>query len=199
MAGHLYLTANVPKKEGSSCSGWPLSSSWAQRHQFCNKYEGYGDLCNCHNPVSISRPQTLNIFENIKNVPTIIVASKRALCLYRCLKQLIATEGSNPQNTLVVADGPTQELRDLVALFKLKFSGHDSGAANVTLRITRHYKFVFDSAFTFFPETDMVIILEEDLEVAPDFYRYFSQTAPLLRSDPTLYCVSAWNDYSQRH
>ncbi|CAL4123384.1 unnamed protein product, partial [Meganyctiphanes norvegica] len=59
MAGNLYLTANVPKKEGSRCSSWPSSSSWAQRHQFCDKYEGYGDLCSCHNPVSISRPQTL--------------------------------------------------------------------------------------------------------------------------------------------
>ena len=39
-----------------------------------------------------------------------------------------------------------------------------------------------------------MIILEEDLDVAPDFFSYFSQTLDLLEQDPTLYCVSAWND-----
>lgn len=34
----------------------------------------------------------------------------------------------------------------------------------------------------------------DDLDVAPDFYEYFSATYPILRSDPTLWCVSAWND-----
>ena len=74
-----------------------------------------------------------------------------------------------------------------------------------------------------------VIIVEDDLEVSPDFFEYFSGTLPLLRSkfyrvvsffchilprppiiietkylqhlvkfvvrsDPSLWCVSAWND-----
>lgn len=37
-------------------------------------------------------------------------------------------------------------------------------------------------------------IISDDLDVAPDFYEYFSATYPILRSDPTLWCVSAWND-----
>lgn len=32
------------------------------------------------------------------------------------------------------------------------------------------------------------------LQVAPDFFEYFRATLPLLRSDPSLWCVSAWND-----
>ena len=39
-----------------------------------------------------------------------------------------------------------------------------------------------------------VIIVEDDLEIAPDFYEYFSATLPVLRADPSLWCVSAWND-----
>ena len=35
-------------------------------------------------------------------------------------------------------------------------------------------------------------------QVAPDFFDYFEATAPLLYSDPTLFCVSAWNDNGQR-
>ena len=41
-------------------------------------------------------------------------------------------------------------------------------------------------------------MLEEDLEIAPDFFDYFAATAPLL-DDPTenLLGVSAWNDNGQ--
>ena len=43
-----------------------------------------------------------------------------------------------------------------------------------------------------------VIILEEDLEVAPDSFDYFAAAAPLL-DDPAerLLAVSAWNDNGQ--
>ena len=42
-----------------------------------------------------------------------------------------------------------------------------------------------------------VIILEEDIEIAPDFFSYFTNTAPLLEADPTLLAVSAFNDNGQ--
>lgn len=33
--------------------------------------------------------------------------------------------------------------------------------------------------------------------MAPDFFSYFDNTAPLLWKDPTLFCISAWNDNGQ--
>lgn len=39
-----------------------------------------------------------------------------------------------------------------------------------------------------------VVILEEDLEVAPDFFSYFEAVALLLDQDPRLLAASAWND-----
>jgi alpha-1,3-mannosyl-glycoprotein beta-1,2-N-acetylglucosaminyltransferase len=39
-----------------------------------------------------------------------------------------------------------------------------------------------------------VIILEEDLEIASDFFSYFLAVAPLLDKDPSLLAASAWND-----
>lgn len=41
---------------------------------------------------------------------------------------------------------------------------------------------------------DQVIIIEDDIEVAPDFFTYFEAFTPLLRQDTTLLCVSSWND-----
>ena len=34
----------------------------------------------------------------------------------------------------------------------------------------------------------------DDLLVSPDFYSYFSSLRFLLDSDPSVWCVSAWND-----
>ena len=34
----------------------------------------------------------------------------------------------------------------------------------------------------------------DDLDVSPDFFEYFKAMFPILHSDPTLWCVSAWND-----
>uniref|UniRef100_A0A915PR58 Alpha-1,3-mannosyl-glycoprotein 2-beta-N-acetylglucosaminyltransferase n=1 Tax=Setaria digitata TaxID=48799 RepID=A0A915PR58_9BILA len=60
-------------------------------------------------------------------------------------------------------------------------------------RIARHYKlglsYVFDKL-----NHSTVIITEDDLDIAPDFFEYFSATRPLLSVDKSLYCVSAWND-----
>merc|ERR1719204_855580 len=39
-----------------------------------------------------------------------------------------------------------------------------------------------------------VIFLEEDMEIAPDFFSYFESMLVLLRGDPEVFCVSAWND-----
>ena len=59
--------------------------------------------------------------------------------------------------------------------------------------IARHYRWalsqVFDVLFY-----SAVIIVEDDLEIAPDFFDYFAATRPLLDQDDTLMAVSAWND-----
>ena len=39
-----------------------------------------------------------------------------------------------------------------------------------------------------------VVVAEDDLLFAPDFMDYFLATAPALDVDPTLWCISAWND-----
>lgn len=39
-----------------------------------------------------------------------------------------------------------------------------------------------------------VCCVSDDLEVAPDFFSYFSALRRLLDKDDSLWCVSAWND-----
>lgn len=60
-------------------------------------------------------------------------------------------------------------------------------------RISRHYRLGLDHIFHEL-KLGSVIITEDDLEIAPDFFDYFSGTRWLLDADKSLYCVSAWND-----
>ncbi len=66
-------------------------------------------------------------------------------------------------------------------------------------RITQHYRASLTATFNIFPSARHAIVLEEDLDVSPDFFSFFSQTLRLLEEDPTLYCVSAWNDQGYEH
>lgn len=60
-------------------------------------------------------------------------------------------------------------------------------------KIARHYGWALNQMFFNF-NFSSVIIVEDDLEISPDFYEYFLGTYPLLQKDSTLWCVSAWND-----
>lgn len=60
-------------------------------------------------------------------------------------------------------------------------------------KISRHYRWALNQVFKTLSHSSVVIV-EDDLEVAPDFFEYFQALLPLLKSDPSLWCVSAWND-----
>merc|ERR1711938_296549 len=64
-------------------------------------------------------------------------------------------------------------------------------------KLSRHFKGALAAAFEG-GATRRVIVLEEDLQVAPDFFGFFAATAPLLDADATLLAASAWNDNGQR-
>jgi len=60
-------------------------------------------------------------------------------------------------------------------------------------KIARHYGWALNEIFYNF-NFGSVIIVEDDLDIAPDFFEYFLGTHHLLKEDPTLWCISAWND-----
>lgn len=60
-------------------------------------------------------------------------------------------------------------------------------------KIARHYKWALDQVFQVF-NYETVIIVEDDLDLSPDFFEYFRSLYPILKADSSLWCVSAWND-----
>eukprot|EP01104_Vermistella_antarctica_P010496 TRINITY_DN2807_c0_g1_i2.p1 TRINITY_DN2807_c0_g1~~TRINITY_DN2807_c0_g1_i2.p1 ORF type:complete len:473 (-),score=88.79 TRINITY_DN2807_c0_g1_i2:27-1445(-) len=63
--------------------------------------------------------------------------------------------------------------------------------------IAQHYGWALTRVFDLLGY-DGVIILEEDLEIAPDFFEYMLTGWRLLEEDPSLYAVSAWNDLGEK-
>ncbi len=59
--------------------------------------------------------------------------------------------------------------------------------------IAEHFRFAMAVAFGVLGH-EKVIFIEDDLLPAPDFLQLFKQAAPLLDRDPSLFCVSSWND-----
>ncbi|XP_063389868.1 alpha-1,3-mannosyl-glycoprotein 2-beta-N-acetylglucosaminyltransferase-like [Cydia fagiglandana] len=60
-----------------------------------------------------------------------------------------------------------------------------------------HYKYALNYVFKTLKHK-AVIILEDNLDISPDFFEYFLGTYPLLKKDPSIWCVSAWNDNGNR-
>ncbi|KRT83747.1 hypothetical protein AMK59_4564 [Oryctes borbonicus] len=142
---------------------------------------------------------------NIFVIPILVFACNR-VSVSRCLDQLIRYRPNPDQFPIIVSqDCNHKETTDVINKYgsqvtlikqpdqsdievlpqEKKFKGY--------FKIARHYGWALNQTFFNF-NFDAVIIVEDDLEVAPDFFEYFTATYPLLLEDPTLWCISAWND-----
>ncbi|XP_050091968.1 uncharacterized protein LOC126575360 [Anopheles aquasalis] len=137
-------------------------------------------------------------------IPVIVFACNR-ISVNKCLDDLIRYRPSPEQFPIIVSqdcdDEPTRNTilsyKDEVTLIQQP----DQSDIPVPLKekkykgyykISRHYGWALRTVFR--QGFDSVIIVEDDLSVAPDFYEYFLGTYPVLKRDRSLWCVSAWND-----
>jgi len=139
-------------------------------------------------------------------ITVLLIACNRAEALRRSLDLLLQHRPSAERFPIVVSQDcghePTREAilsygDQLTLIEQPDLSPIDVPAKERKFKgyfyIARHYKWALDTVFAE-PSRETVIIVEDDLDIAPDFYSYFAATEPLLRSDPSLWCVSAWND-----
>ncbi|KAF4517851.1 hypothetical protein B566_EDAN011776 [Ephemera danica] len=144
--------------------------------------------------------------QNTEPVIAVLVFSCNRVTVTRCLDQLIKFRPSKQQFPIVVTqDCAHQPTADAIASYgdlithiqqpdqsdiivppkEKKFKGY--------FKIARHYGWALNETF-FRLNYETVIVVEDDLDVAPDFFEYFLGTHPLLRQDRSIFCVSAWND-----
>jgi GNT-I family len=123
---------------------------------------------------------------------------------------------------IISQDGKNEEVRAVIEEYQQKFAhlssvGDSNKIANIPLlriehtsalrgsknayeALAKHYGWALQKVFSESAAINLptapqrVIILEEDIHIAPDFFSYFQVLAPLLDRDPTLFAISAFND-----
>uniref|UniRef100_A0A0N5AA13 Alpha-1,3-mannosyl-glycoprotein 2-beta-N-acetylglucosaminyltransferase n=1 Tax=Syphacia muris TaxID=451379 RepID=A0A0N5AA13_9BILA len=141
-------------------------------------------------------------------IPVLVFVCNRAQALKQHVDKLLKYRPSSDLYPIIISqDCDSNEVTEVVRSYgsAVHYIKHLSGEkANIEVgpdhqryityyMIARHYKLGLDYVFNNKSYTS-VIITEDDLDIAPDFFNYFSSTRELLDKDPTLFCVSAWND-----
>lgn len=151
----------------------------------------------------------VNVAQKIEDdkfvIPIVITACNRP-SVSRCLDKLFSVRDSQVDQfpVIVSQDCGDQATADVLNGYgdKITFVKHppepvpQGVKSNLVgyYKISSHYKFAINQAFQHFPSADSIIILEDDIEIAPDFLTYFKSMHELLKNDETLWCASAWND-----
>lgn len=188
----------------SSCE-WPREERVAssRRSAFCSATDGYPDVCRCDSADSIAfQPRTMKdsqfAIAGRLTVPVAIIASNRPFYLKKMIQCLLNTTGVDPNLITVFVDGIYDEPVKVAKLYGLYVVQHiPTGHRNS--KVSQHYKSTISAIFSLHSDADYAVIIEEDLLLAPDFFSFIAQTLPLLNRDPTLYCISAWNDLGYTH
>jgi alpha-1,3-mannosyl-glycoprotein beta-1,2-N-acetylglucosaminyltransferase len=115
---------------------------------------------------------------------------------------------------VVSQDGHDPEVANVIKNFKMKFENkgvpflhiqhpkslRGSIMMNQSYRaVARHYGWALKSLFHgridgLLTIPQRVMVLEEDIHIAPDFFDYFQATSKILDEDPSLFAVSAFSD-----
>nr|XP_053634675.1 protein O-linked-mannose beta-1,2-N-acetylglucosaminyltransferase 1-like [Cherax quadricarinatus] len=180
--------------------GWYSAAGMKERATFCETYDGYGDFCKCDDPPWSPYPQRKVEYKMQEAIPVAIVTARRLPYVLRQVGQVWASPGGTNTPITIFVDGYNPEAQALAALLQVPVIHHYNPApSRSSARINEHIKFALREVFKSYPTANLSIILEDDLQLAPDFIPYFHQTAPLLKSDPYLIFVNAYNYNSFAH
>ncbi|XP_063595786.1 protein O-linked-mannose beta-1,2-N-acetylglucosaminyltransferase 1-like [Penaeus indicus] len=177
------------------CPQWPDTEPWQRRREFCSKYEQYGDLCSCSSPNLIDFRDTKIENSQIEKA-VIVVLAHRVASFYKSLKTVAAARGFNRSRFEVFTPAPHAELSEFLQLVGLPLTVTHEDSEFVATLITKQFVFMIEFVLRKYEDADLLIFLEEDVSVSPDFFIYLNRTARLLQDDPSLFCVSAHNDLS---
>ena len=150
-------------------------------------------------------PAAADWSSSLPNAAIVVLTYNRPTYLRRTLDALVQAEGAAHFSLFVSQDGSEPDLSSLTAeyaahgltLLRRERRALLSPEQPGTAYLAQHYAFAFDSVLLHRNHSH-VVVLEDDLLVSPDFLILMRDTAPLLASDPTVFCVSSWHDNGRR-
>ncbi|CAJ0592417.1 unnamed protein product [Cylicocyclus nassatus] len=146
-------------------------------------------------------------------IPVVVFVCNRPAAVSGLVRRLLSLRPSEYLFPIIVSQDcdniPVQrsvaEFREQISYIKHKSAQQDNVVVPKQHKkfaayyyIARHYKLALTQIFDV-QNYSTVILLEDDLDVADDFFEYFSATRYLLDKDSMLWCVSAWNDNGKSH
>ncbi|GMH13479.1 hypothetical protein Nepgr_015320 [Nepenthes gracilis] len=139
----------------------------------------------------------------------VVMACNRADYLERTIKSILKYHDSveSKYPLFISQDGSDLQVKNKALGYnKISYMQHlDYGPVQTErpgeliayYKIASHYKWVLDKLF-YQHNFSKVVILEDDMEIAPDFFEYFEAAAGLLDKDKSIMAVSSWNDNGQK-
>eukprot|EP00760_Papus_ankaliazontas_P029621 PhM_4_TR4320/c0_g1_i1/m.35209/K00726/MGAT1; alpha-1,3-mannosyl-glycoprotein beta-1,2-N-acetylglucosaminyltransferase len=143
---------------------------------------------------------------NLRDAAVVILCYNRPDYLSDTLKGMYRAAFASELAVYVSQDGHDEAVADMMRMWKKKrtithmqhpqipLAQLPYHASPSTQRLARHYKWALDKLFHEHNHTH-VIILEDDMVISHDLFSFFEQTAPVMDADPTVWCVSSWNDF----
>ncbi|KHJ85971.1 hypothetical protein OESDEN_14292, partial [Oesophagostomum dentatum] len=105
-----------------------------------------------------------------------------------CLESLMQQEGLNTQMVIVVYNKEYPENAELASLFHVKSLPVNASDGYNSLILS-----ALSAAFVVFPSATTVAVIEEDIQLSPDWLYYLSQTLPVLLSDSSIDVIHTFN------
>jgi hypothetical protein len=117
------------------------------------------------------------------------------------LESLLSIRGIVKSQVTLYQDGADPDVKRVAVEAGINVKQHMDNQNRVgqegAAQIARHYRWTFTSIFDDHPNAEYAIVVEDDMIFAPDFLTYFVQLAPLYAKDPSIYCITSWNDNAQ--
>ncbi|GAB4822166.1 hypothetical protein N2152v2_009212 [Parachlorella kessleri] len=145
----------------------------------------------------------------LENPAVIVFCYNRVGYLNQTLHSLANLTGLERYTVYVSQDGNDTRVEQLVSGLSSTLFGRGVARAFVhwmrprvpqlsdkqpgTAWLAQHYGWGLERVFMEQGHSHAIIV-EDDMLFSPDFLSYFEATAPLLDADPTLWCISSWND-----
>ena len=118
---------------------------------------------------------------------------------------VISQDGSHPKVTSVIQEFKASFAKINIPVVHLQHQSSLRRGSNAYEALAVHYGWALQQVFSgkavdpSSVQPQRVVILEEDLHIAPDFFDYFTALAPILDQDLSLLAISAFNDNGFEH
>lgn len=164
-----------------------------KRWNFCQNHEAHGKFCDFSGFFQKKKLNwNISFLNNIlDDVPVIITAGNRPQYLSATLAALMAAPGFIKENLLVLIGGHYPNTIQLLDIMEIQYNVFDL-EGNGNAKLFQYYRKVYKYVYKHYFNSKAAIFLDEDVLVSPDFFFFMSQVIPVMLTDKTIYCASAY-------